>query len=79
VTYEGRTDESISVPLKVGAQYKLHEWADGDWKEISTTIGTEEAMELSEVSSGSLYWLVNADDDHEERPFTIEDSQIVRW
>ncbi len=79
VTYEGRTDESISVPLKVGTQYKLHEWADGDWKEISTTIGTEEAMELSEVSSGSLYWLVNADGDREERPFTIEDSQIVRW
>jgi len=79
VTYEGRTDESISVPLKVGTQYKLHEWADGDWKEISTTIGTEEAMELSEVSSGSLYWLVNTDGDHEERPFTIEDSQIVRW
>ena len=79
VTYEGMTDESFSVPLKVGKKYALQQWTDGVWVEIATTIGSEEPMVFNELSSGGLYWLVEVGGDHEERPFTIEDSQIVRW
>jgi hypothetical protein len=79
VTYEGMTDESFSVPLKVGKKYALQQWTDGAWVEIATTIGSEEPMVFNELSSGGLYWLVEVGGDHEERPFTIEDSQIVRW
>jgi hypothetical protein len=79
VTYEGMTDESITVPLKVGAEYKMQEWVDGDWKEIATAIGTQQPMQFSELTSGSLYWLTEVNGDREERPFTIEKGELVRW
>jgi hypothetical protein len=79
VTYEGRTDESFLVPLKEGASYKLHKWLEDDWKEISTAIGTEQPMQFSELTSGSLFWLTEVDGNREERPFTIGKGEIVRW
>jgi hypothetical protein len=79
VTYEGMTDESITVPLKVGADYLLQEWVDGDWKEISTAIGSEHPMQFNALTSGGLYWLIEVDGDKEERPFTIENGKLVRW
>ena len=79
VTFKGRTDESFLVPLKDGASYKLHEWLKDDWKEIATAIGTEQSMQFSELTSDGLYWLIEVDGDREERPFTIEEGEIVRW
>jgi hypothetical protein len=79
VTYEGMTDESITIPLKVGTEYKLQEWVDGDWNEIANAIGTQQPMQFSELTSEGLYWLTEVDGDKEERPFTIEKGKLVRW
>jgi len=79
VTYEGMTDESVSVPLNVGKEYHLQQWVDGAWKNISTAVGFEKPMTFIAVTSGGLYWLIEVDGNREERPFTIEDGKIVRW
>jgi len=79
VTYEGMTDESFSLPLQVGKEYKLQQWIDGAWADVSSAIGTEKPMAFDALSSSGLYWLVEVDGDLEERPFTIENGAIVRW
>jgi len=79
VTYEGMTDESVAVPLKVGKQYELKEWVDGSWKQLKIATGTDQPMEFDSLSSNGLYWLIEVEGDHEERPFTIEKGEILRW
>ena len=79
VTYEGMTDESVAVPLKVGKQYELKEWVDGSWKQLKIATGTDQPMEFDSLSSNGLYWLIEVEGDREERPFTIEDGEIIRW
>jgi hypothetical protein len=36
-------------------------------------------MEFDALSSDGLYWLIESKGDREERPFTIEDGEIIRW
>ena len=79
VTYEGMTDESVAVPLKIGKEYQLKQWINGDWNLIATTIGSDAPMEFDALSSDGLYWLIESKGDREERPFTIEDGEIIRW
>ena len=79
VTYEGMTDESVAVPLKIGKEYQLKQWINGDWNLIATTIGSDTPMEFDALSSDGLYWLIESEGDREERPFTIEDGEIIRW
>jgi hypothetical protein len=79
VAFEDWTDESVSLPLKEGMEYELQAWTSNGWNRIATKIGDGQPMEFTGLSSNGLYWLVEMEGDHEERPFTIEDGEIVRW
>ena len=79
VALEDWTDESVSLPLKDGAKYELKEWTPVGWDVIAELLGDSSPMQLTNLSSNGLYWLVETDGDHEERPFTIVDGEIVRW
>jgi hypothetical protein len=46
---------------------------------IALSIGSEHPMQFDALTSGGLYWLIEVDGDKEERPFTIEKGELVRW
>jgi hypothetical protein len=79
VAYEDWTDETVSLPLKAGKEYELKSWTPEGWLVIIGKTGDGNPMEFSNLSTNGLYWLVEVDGDHEERPFTIEDGSIVYW
>jgi hypothetical protein len=79
VAYENWTDETVSVPLKNGTVYELFVWDNGNWETQLRATGNSDSTKLSHLQEGSLYWLIEVDGDREERPFTIERGEIVRW
>jgi len=79
VAFDDWTDESVTLPLKDGEKYELHAWTPDGWNVIAEKVGNGIPMEFENLSSNGLYWLIEVDGDREERPFTIEDGQIVRW
>ena len=79
VAYEDWTDESVSFPLKEGKKYELSAWSPSGWRVLSERTGDGTPMQFKGLSSNGLYWLVEVDGDHEERPFAIEDGAIVHW
>ena len=79
VAYEDWTDESVSFPLKEGKKYELNAWSPSGWRVLSERTGDGTPMQFKGLSSNGLYWLVEVDGDHEERPFAIEDGAIVHW
>ena len=79
VAYEDWTDESVSFPLKEGKKYALNAWSPSGWRVLSERTGDGTPMQFKGLSSNGLYWLVEVDGDHEERPFAIEDGAIVHW
>ncbi len=79
VALEDWTDETVSMPLKEGKKYELNEWTHGGWSLLTEKTGDGNPMEFTNLSSNGLYWLIEIDGDREERPFTIEDGEIVYW
>jgi hypothetical protein len=63
----------------LGKIYRYNQWINGDWNLIATTIGSDAPMEFDALSSDGLYWLIESEGDREERPFTIEEGEIIRW
>jgi len=79
VAYEDWTDVSVSLPLKDDKKYELNAWTPSGWSVLSERIGDGTPMQFKGLPSKGLYWLIEVDGDHEERPFTIEDGEIVHW
>ncbi|MDG1137252.1 MAG: hypothetical protein P8N28_03230, partial [Phycisphaerales bacterium] len=79
VALDDWTDESITLPLQAGEKYELQAWTSDGWNVIAEKIGNGKPMEFANLSSNGLYWLVAVNGDREERPFTIENGNLVRW
>ena len=78
VAYEDWTDTVVTVPVKSGKVYDLLSW-ENEWKTIHVMSGEQKMLPLTDLQENQLYWLIDIDGDREERPFTIEKGEIVRW
>jgi hypothetical protein len=72
------TDGIAESFLNGGKEYELFVWDDG-WQSHATAVATDAPMTFEDVPAGGLYWLVEADSDHQERIFTIEERVQVWW
>ncbi|MDP7009291.1 MAG: hypothetical protein QGI78_06955 [Phycisphaerales bacterium] len=79
VAYDDWTDESVQVPLKEGKTYELNSWTPEGWNVLARKVGDGSAMQFDNLSENGLYWLIEVGGAREERPFTIENAEIVRW
>lgn len=78
VSYADWTDTVAVVPVKNGKVYVLFIWAN-EWKLHTALSGEDMIIALTDLKENQLYWLVEVDGDREERPFTVDNSKIVRW
>ena len=69
------------LPVKAGAEYTLHAWSDGAWKEVGKAAAPEDgsAVAFAHVPANELLWLTTPDGKKLERPFTVENGKQVFW
>ncbi len=72
------TDGILETFLTAGQEYELFYWSDG-WQTLGKSVAEDMPILFDSIPAGSLYWLVAADSDKEERIFTMEEGQQVWW
>ncbi len=69
------------LAVQAGAQYTLHSWTNGAWKEVGKAAAPEDgsAVAFAHVPANHLLWLTTPEGKKLERPFTIENGKQVFW
>lgn len=71
-----QTDANNIYP---GDVYELRYHDGYDWVSHEIKEATDYYIEFEEVPSGALYWLRNLTEGKEERPFTVQNGQVIFW
>ncbi|MBD3170054.1 MAG: hypothetical protein GF307_11270 [candidate division Zixibacteria bacterium] len=78
VSPNNANDDIEQSHLTPGREYELYYWRN-KWNSLGKLVADDKPLVFEDIPSGCLYWLVAADSDREERPFTIIDDRQIWW
>ncbi|MCD6163222.1 MAG: transglutaminase domain-containing protein [candidate division Zixibacteria bacterium] len=64
---------------EMGKEYELFYWHNDNWQTLDKATVDKKPLVFDNIPAGSLYRVVNEDNDDEERIFTIKDGKQVWW